>query len=170
MKITIDHNVIIDLANGSRNVQRLKARLAADSDDAYVVEIGASEMRERGISPDRYDLFEELLREAGVDHLPRLTPMVLLDITFYHHCLYANDEMIALSEKIESILFGNSRKADHTEQRRWLNRICDTHTMWCHIHYGNDVFVTSDKNFLRASKLPRLLELGARRVCTPCEL
>lgn len=61
MRITLDQNVVIDMANKRSNVERLKERVAAGAYEPFVVEIGASEMRRRGIRPDRYDLFEDLL-------------------------------------------------------------------------------------------------------------
>ncbi|MCR5886110.1 hypothetical protein LRS03_25955 [Rhizobacter sp. J219] len=174
MKATLDHNVIIDLANDSAEVAPLRAAIASGLYEAYVVEIGASEMRQRGIQPDRYDLFEELLLQAGIAQLPRLSPMLIWDVTFWDRCIWANEEMVGLARQIEEVLFGDAKVIDIAAEkdnsavfRTWLNRTCDVHTMWCHIHHGNDVFITSDKNFLKASKLPRLLELGAKSICLP---
>jgi hypothetical protein len=48
---------------------------------------------------------------------------------------------------------------------KWLNRLCDAHSLWCHIHYKNELFLTSDGNFMKKTKLPRLLALGAGRIC-----
>jgi hypothetical protein len=93
MKLTIDHNVIIDLANGSSNVARLREIIEAEQNQVYVVEIGASEMRQRGIRPDRYDLFEELLKEAGISKLPRLMPMMIWNVTFWDHGIWSNSSM-----------------------------------------------------------------------------
>lgn len=177
MKLTLDHNVIIDLANGAANVARMREVLANGECQAYVVEIGASEMRQRGIRPDRYDLFEELLEEAGIHSLPRLTPMMIWDVTFWDHGLWSDDAMSNRATEIEQALFGESPPIDITSEpdtspkfATWLNRICDVHTMWCHLHYANDVFVTSDRNFHKATKLPRLLTMGAGRICRPEEL
>lgn len=174
MKLTLDHNVIIDLANRSANIARLREILAGSEHEAYVVEMGASEMRKRGVRPDRYDLFEALLKEAGVESLPRLTPMMIWDVTFWDHGLWADDSMAELAAKIECILFGQSKSIDVAAEHKgspkysiWLNRLCDVHTMWCHLHYKNDVFVTSDRNFHKATKLPHLLLMGAGRICSP---
>jgi hypothetical protein len=177
MKLTLDHNVIIDLANGSANIASLRKVLADSRHQGFVVEIGASEMRQRGIRPDRYDLFEELLEDAGVASLPRLAPMMIWDVTFWDCALWSDEEMAAQAKQIDDILFGKSPPIDITElpddspqAAAWLNRLCDVQTMWCHLHYTNDVFVTSDGYFHKATKLPRLLELGAGRICRPEEL
>jgi hypothetical protein len=177
MKLTLDHNVIIDLANRSANVARLREILADEQHLAHVVEIGASEMRRRGIRPDRFDLFEELLDKAGIRALPRLMPMMIWDVTFWNHGLWPDEAMSNWASEIEQILFGESPRIEIAGEPEnspkfaaWLNRICDVQTMWCHIHYENDVFVTSDHNFRKATKLPRLLTMGAGRISKPEEL
>lgn len=174
MKLTLDHNVVIDLVNGSSNVERLRQAIAEDSHQAFVVEIGASEMRQRGVTPDRYDLFEQLLHEAGLALLPRLSPMMIWDVTFWDRGLWSDEKMAAQSMQIEEILFDGSPPIDITGETEnspkvatWRNRICDVQTMWCHLHYGNEVFLSSDRNFHKATKLPRLLALGAGEILRP---
>jgi len=39
--------------------------------------------------------------------------------------------------------------------------------MWCHIHYGSDIFVTRDQDFLKHSIKSRLEALGAKKIATP---
>ena len=177
MKLTLDHNIVIDFANGSPRVERVRKVLANGSHQAFVVEVGASEMRQRGNKPDRYDLFEQLLQHAGIDLLPRLAPMMIWDVTFWDHGLWSDEQMSAQAEAIEDILFGESPAIDITAESHdsprvatWLNRICDVQSMWCHLHYQNDIFVTSDGNFHKATKQPRLLVLGAGRIVRPEEL
>jgi hypothetical protein len=177
MKLTLDHNVVIALANRSSNVDRLRAAITDGSHQAFVVEIGASEMRQRGVKPDRYDLFEQLLCEAGIASLHRLSPMMIWDVTFWDHGLWSDENMIIQAKQIEQVLFGKSPPIDITREAEdsptvatWLNRLCDVQALWCHLHYGNEVFVTSDRNFHKATKLPRLLALGAGRISRPEEL
>lgn len=177
MKLTLDHNVIIDLANDSANITRLRDMLADEQHQAYVVEIGASEMRQRGIRPDRFDLFEELLDEAGIRAMPRLMPMMIWDVTFWDHGLWSDVFMANRANEIEAVLFGDSTRIDiagepenSPKYAAWLNRICDVQTMWCHLHYGNDIFVTSDRNFHKVTKLPRLVAMGAGRISKPEKL
>src|SRR3954470_18822204 len=92
-RITLDHNVVIDMANNSANVEALRKAVSKRTYEAFVVEIGASEMRQRGIRPDRYDLFEDLLREAGLEFAPRLSPMMTWDVTFWDRGLWGDDDM-----------------------------------------------------------------------------
>src|SRR5258706_15597521 len=177
MKVTLDHNCIIDLLNGTPKGSLIRAEMATDTHSFFVVEIGASEMRKRGAREGNYDVFESLLAEAGVAHLPRLSPMGGWGVTFWGHWLWATEQMANLAKQIEDILFeagqhpsGAPSDLDSPDGRKWVNRICDVLTMWCHIHYGNQVLLTSDKNFTKRSKLPRLLALGAGRICGPGQL
>ena len=177
MKLTLDHNVVIDLANRSPNVDGLRQLMADGTHQAHVVEIGASEMRQRGIRPVRFDLFEQLLDEAGLYTASRLAPMMIWDLTFWDHGLWSDEQMAAEAKEIEDVLFGESpaidikgEPDDSPKVAAWLNRVCDVQSMWCHLHYGNEVFVSSDRNFHKATKLPRLLSLGAGRIARPEEL
>jgi hypothetical protein len=177
MKITLDHNCIINLDRQTAIGSQVKSIIENKNNQCFVINIGASEMREKGIIPEHYELFEELLTTLQIAHLPRLDPMLLLDVTFLDRCVLANNAMIDLANNIESVLFGNSPPIDATQilkdpvvHRKWLNQICDIHAMWCHIYYGNNIFLTTDKNFTKETKLTKLLELGAGRICHPLEL
>ena len=177
MKITLDHNCIINLVNKTNIGIKLNSILAKEENECFVVNIGASEMRKKGVRPDHYDKFEELLVLAEIAHLQRLNPMMILDVTFWDRCVLSNDATIKLAEEIDKVLFGNVQNIDITEVgidssagRKWLNRLCDVHSMWCHIHNKNGVFLTTDGNFMKETKLPGLISLGAGSVCHPDSL
>jgi len=59
---------------------------------------------------------------------------------------------------------------DSQKGRKLLNQVCDVQSMWCHIRKGNDVFLTTDRNFSKTTKLDKLLALGAKRICHPIDL
>jgi len=177
MKISLDHNCIINLLNQTEIGPKVRAILDSKEDECFVVNIGASEMREKGVRPDHYDRFEELLASAGIAHLRRLNPMIILDVTFLDRCILSDDAMIKLAMEIENVLFGEAEKIDIVQVgldssagRKWLNQLCDVHSMWCHIYYKNDVFLTTDRNFTRKTKMPRLIALGAGHISHPNEL
>jgi hypothetical protein len=78
---------------------------------------------------------------------------------------------------IHDILFGNPQsstsfnlESEPNTDRKKLNQLCDSQGIWCHIQYGNDVFLTTDRNFTKVTKLPKLIALGAKRICHPGEL
>ena len=133
-------------------------------------------MRDKGVRPEHYERFEELLAAARIEHLPRLAPMAILGVTFLGRCLLASNNMVRLAEQIELALFGNAQpidigniQLDSPVGRKWLN-LCDVQTMWCHIHNSNEIFLTTDRNFKKETKSPKLITLVAGRVCLPSEL
>ena len=159
MKITLDHNCIIHLKDQTDIGKAIEVILSDKKNNCFVVNVGASEMRERGVRPDHYEKFEELLVAAGIAHLPRLNPMMRLDVTFLGRSGLADDETIKLADAIEEALFGGAHKIaiasvglDSPAGKTWLNRQCDVHGMWCHIRNGNEVFLTTDGNFKKQTK------------------
>jgi len=177
MKVTIDHNCIIHLRERTDIGKKIEPIVRNKGIECFVVNIGASEMREHGVRPDQYGKFQELLEAVGIAHLPRLQPLMIWDITFWDRALLANNEMIELSDAIRDVLFGNSPDidiatvgVDSPAGRKWVNHVCDVQSMWCHIQNENDVFLTTDKNFTKETKLPKLIALGAGRICHPSDL
>lgn len=177
MRITLDHNCIINLERRTEIGGLIEAIIKDPSNECFIVNIGASEMRERGVRPDKYERFEELLAAAGIDHLRRINPMFIFDVTFWDRCVWCSEETIQLAKDIESVLFANAQPIDIQKGgidspagRKWLNRTCDIHSLWCHITSRNDVFLTTDGNFKKETKLPKLIELGADRICHPNEI
>jgi hypothetical protein len=163
MKITLDHNCIIDLKKCTANGEYIRKLINDKNNEFFIVNIGASEMRSEGVKPERYDLFEQLLIKSGVENLSRIDPIAIYGVTFWDYGIWANDELINLSKNIESVLFGKI----NIEGKEWLNNICDVHTLCSHIIHNNDIFLTSDKNFTKSTKLPRLIELGAGIIMHP---
>lgn len=177
MKITLDHNCIINLDNRTEIGERVKAAVFNKQNQCFVVNIGASEMLEKGVRPELYEKFEELLESAGIAHLPRLNPAFIFDVTFWDRSIFAEEESLKVIANIQDILFSGLQVIDITTEsigsatwRKWLNRQCDIQGMWCHLQNKNDVFLTADTNFTKETKLSKLLALGAGRICHPNEL
>jgi hypothetical protein len=174
MKVTFDHNCLIHLEGCGEVADTIRNLLRDSRYQCYVVNVGASEMQRFGVRPDNYGAFEELLNRIGVGDLPRLNPVGIYGVTFWDHCLFAGERDQALLDSIRSILFPtteNTNDGDAAQnERRDINRLCDALTMCCHIGHENEAFLTTDGNFFKASKLPKLLHLGAGRICRPNEL
>ena len=176
-KVTLDHNCIIHLANRTATGQQVNAIVRDAQYDCYVVNIGASEMLERGVRPDNYETFENLLRLAEIADIPRLDPLLILDVTFWDRCVWSSAELDAQADAIYDVLFGNSSTIDiaafgleSSEGRQWVNRMCDVQGIWCHLRNANDIFLTTDDNFRKESKLPKLIALGVGKILRPGEL
>lgn len=177
MKITLDHNCIIHLDRRTAIGQKVETIVSSPNYECFIVNIGASEMREKGVRPDQYGKFEELLESARIARLPRLNPIMIWDVTFWDKCVWGSEETFKFAAAIEAALFSEAPSisfgpddTDSPMRRKWVNRQCDVQGMWCHIQNQNDVFLTTDGNFTKETKLPKLLALGARRICHPNEI
>lgn len=73
-KVTLDHNCLIDIAQKNDRGQRIVDLLENPAFQFFVVNVGASELREDGRA-DSCGLFEEFLTSAGIGHLDRLSPL-----------------------------------------------------------------------------------------------
>jgi hypothetical protein len=167
MHITFDHNCLIHLENGGKEADAIRSILDDSNHQCYVVNVGASEMQRFGVRPDNYASFENFLKLIGAAQLPRLDPLGIWNVTFFDRCLYAGEADQKLLTAIQDILFPVTLPEEEGDDRKALNRLCDALTLWCHISYKNDVFLTTDKNFLKSTKLPKLLKLGVGRICLP---
>ena len=90
-------------------------------------------------------------------------------MAYWDHCVYGPSDF---EEPLHKILFPMIpfKYADYCQHygidpksgvihKKWRRAKCDVLTMWCHIHYSNDVFITNDRNFHKATKN---LSLSAR--------
>lgn len=99
--------------------------------------------------------------------------MMHWDIAFWDPSVWVSQAMLDLLANIRAILFPNSPVDTEAPPiassafRVWLNRLGDVHTMWCHLFYGNDVFVTSDANVHKVSKPPKLVALDVGKILRP---
>lgn len=172
MKITFDHNCLIHLERGGDTGDRIRSVIDRSAHECFVVNVGASEMQRFGVRPDNYAAFEGLLARIGIAHLSRLDPIAIWNVTFWDHCVFAGDKDARLLESVQSALFPGDDQAKDApgDERKALNRLCDALTTWCHIKYGNHVLLTTDGNYFKATKQPKLIKLGAGLICRPCDV
>jgi hypothetical protein len=189
MKVTLDTNVIIELESVNPSGDDLGRLLALHETGAIHLQvpgiIASERVRAGGFLPN-FSAFTARIRRLSRRSINVLKPIGRWDITYWDEGLWADDDMIALEEKISAILFpthhydwatcarevGLDPAQPPSEQnpiwRKWRNRLCDCAGLWCHIYYSGDIFVTSDKNFL-GTKRTQLEALGARRILPPCQ-
>jgi hypothetical protein len=153
---TLDHNLLIDIKHKNEHGLLISSKIEKAPDSFCIVNIGASELRLGGVRPDRYDLFEEFLKEVGLERIQRLNPLILIDITFIDRSNICSDGDAILYERIEQHLFPAGFEAGKNMidqppyqpiERKRLNQICDAATLWCHIKYKTESLITRDTNF-----------------------
>jgi len=111
-----------------------------------------------------------------------IQPIAYWGISFYGLGYWADEAMIELERSIQSVLHPKVEfaLADFCQARgltldtralprQWRNAKCDVQALWSHIYHKRACFVTRDENFLKVSKLPALLHLGAGSIRRPAE-
>jgi hypothetical protein len=180
-RYTLDTNCVFALEDErpeATNIRRLLARSLSGEATVQIAAIAAAERNKSGRPIDNFSEFQMRLGRLSLGSAKVLLPPMYVGIAFADHCLLHGDETLAAEKRIHDVLFssvpfefdGARYSTASSEWRRWLNAKCDVLTMWCHLHHGGDVFVSSDKNFHALSKKPRLLAMGAGQIIRPSEL
>jgi hypothetical protein len=182
-KLTFDTNVLFDIFEGRNNKKYIDQLKQLHDTGVLQINIAATsgaENRPDGLAVKNMDRFKELIDSIGFSNVSILNPIFYWDFSFYGYAVYASEEMIELESNIFQVLFKDTaynyrdfcalNNADKDKiDPDWLNKMCDTQIMWCHINYGGDIFVTSDKNLHKATKKPLLIGLGAKGIMYPKE-
>ena len=129
-RYTLDTNCIIDLEENrpdSVYLKKLIADHAVKKIDLAVVAISASENQLDGKPAWNYSIFEEKLRNTGLDHLEQLLPMAYWDVAFWDHAMGDGDR--TLEQSIHDILFPGEPIEKPQEvgfsEKKWRNHKCD---------------------------------------------
>lgn len=182
MKVTLDNNCLISLDNEDKDstvIQKIIDLQSKGVAQVFIPAISASENQQGGKAHANFQEFEHFLKRIGCYDCYLLNPIGYFDLTFWDHCVYGPSE---LEKPIHNILFpripfeyGNYCRllgidpSSGTVDKKWRNAKCDVLAIWCHIHYGNDIFITNDGNFHKATKKSRLIALGAKEILRPRE-
>jgi len=172
-RLTLDTNCLIDLAEGGVTEPALRSLIRASQDGRTTLQVPAISASERGAMPASFDEFRRWLAELGLGRAEILKPVGYWGVTYWGWAYYPSEEMTALERKLHDVLFPRIEfdysNHDAPLEGKWRNAKCDVLALWSHIHHGGDIFVTSDANFRKPTKKPKLLELGAGELLTPTE-
>jgi hypothetical protein len=184
-KLTFDWNCIIDLDEDRPSAPCLRELLALHAEGKAVVRlvaVSASENQRDGSYLRNFGAFQARLASLCLEHLELLKPPWYLGVGFLGWVVLSGEEIQALEQRIHRVLFpnqplslqeclDNARAGQDREviEREWRRDKCDVLSLWCHIWYEGDVFITGDKNFHKATKKPALIKLGAKSIRRPCE-
>lgn len=185
VRFTLETNCLIAVAEGEPDAVSIRALLARHAAGTAVVQLTATSAAERqpdGTQLDNFSFFQEKVDAAGLGHLEILLPIALVDFAYLDWCVFASDDDDELLAKIHNVLFPSRsfERADAVPDnlvgaeldkadRKWRNHVLDVLALHCHIRSGNDVFVTSDENFLKATKVGPLVKLGAGAILRPAD-
>ena len=183
--VTLDTNCIIDLEKASPRATYMKELIQMHKDgkiNLRVVAISASERKPDGTYASNFAEFQERVAALGLGQVDILKPIGYFDVSYWDWCLWADEEMLELEQRVHEILFPEiefsykefcrKRGLDPdsgTIDRRWRNAKCDVLALWSHIWHGDGIFVTSDDNFYKEAKKLDLGSLGAGEIMRPEE-
>ncbi|HEV7990565.1 MAG TPA: hypothetical protein VGP25_02020 [Gemmatimonadaceae bacterium] len=176
-RVTLDTNCLLDLEERTERAPAVRALISLHNTGDLTLSVPAimaSERQRGGVYLSSFAEFTDRLSSLGVGHLPLLPPMGYWDVGFWDHMLWTDDAMIEFERQIHDVLHPDIQfeYGDHCRElaigpeamppeRRWRNAKCDAQVLWSHIHHGGELLVTNHLNFIKQSKLPRLIELGA---------
>ena len=185
LRITFDTNCVIDIEEShstAETLRRLIELATTNSITLCVPAIMASERAKNGVLAPSFAAFKIRLEAVGLEAAEILLPLGYWDITFFDYCLWPESDNKSLEPRIHDVLFPDipfswpdyctkyQLAADASFMRTgWLNAKCDVLALWSHIYHDGDVFVTSDRNFHKMSKRPRLKALGANSILYPSD-
>ena len=147
-----------------------------------IAAISASERQRDGQMLENFFQFTERVASLNLSHLPLIFPMCYWDVMFWDACVEPELGLAELEPKIQGILFPRvpTAWADYCQKygldpeaapldKKWKNAKCDVQAFWCHASQKRSVFVTTDKNFHRTTKKPKLLAIAPGRIEYPDE-
>jgi len=183
INVTLDMNCIVDLEEGSATAPYIRKMIRMHKDrkiNLRVVAISASERKPDGTYASNFNEFKERVAGLGLIDVEILKPIAYFGIAFFDYCVFGGGQLSELERKIQEILFPTieveykefcrKRGLNLNEKemwRKWVNAKCDVLALWSHIWNGDGIFVTTDNNFHKKTKKPRLIALGAGEILTP---
>ena len=184
--LTLDNNCIIDLEQNRGDAPQIRRLIQMHCNKEIglrVVAISASELKQdKQTYPQNFNEFVQRIQSAGLGDVVILPTLGRWDLTFWDHFVYSARWSEELEKEIQTVLFSEDEmeygdfcrkyRCDEGAQEKldeWVRRKCDVLTLWSHIWYNGDIFVTRDDNFFKQTKKPKLIELGAGKILRPTE-
>jgi hypothetical protein len=178
INFTLDFNCLISLENNdsfASDLQKLVELHEKNVINLYVPAISANEKQINGEYADSIEQFFERIDKLSKRRFEILKPIAIWNMGYWDYCIWYDDEMMDLVNKIHLILFPNL-PVNHLDYAKihdldpeilspkWRNPRCDVISLWCHIFYKNDIFITNDVNFHKKTKQKPLISLGSNKI------
>jgi len=176
-RFTLDWNCVISLEKGDPQapyVRELVESHRRGVANVALLQTSASEnMRGTRGFPGSYELFEERLRAASIDDLPRIPTPGVWSLTFCDQCYWVDQSsyeravgelwQIMAPNMADFVEKWSSENGEPTPEQsagpqfaRYRNAWCDVHSAFCHIAERRDFFVTSNTQDFRKEALANL--------------
>lgn len=180
-KITFDTNILIDIEEKREGYEDILKIIELHNNKKITISIPAIIASEKLIEKNKitnFNIFKNYITNLDFKDIDILKPLCYPGLAFLDYCVLAGKTTIELDHKIHRILFPEI-ELEHTDYclkrnltndhiyREWKNAKVDVLIMWCHIFYGNDIFITRDNNFKKHIK--ELSEIANINIMTPKE-
>ena len=183
IKVTLDHNAIVDLEQNNKYATYYRKLVELHINGKIHLRISAihaSEKKPNGTYVTNFAEFKRRIDAIGLSSVEILAPLCYAGISFAGYCLVGGGNLSKLEEEIQTILFPNI-EMEYTQyekkqglgqkntktMEKWMNAKCDVLSLWSHIYYKGDIFVTKDNHFHKKTKKPLLIQLGAVDILEP---
>jgi len=187
-RLTLDNNCLIALEKGEEpTATALRVLIAAHDARQVTVRVVCVSGFERPQGEARIPFIEEFyarLRRIGLAGVEVLSSIVYLDMDtrLDSRFILGSDGDFAFEQWIHRTLFPDdgdgtwesyciARRAwdEARRERVWKNHKRDVLTLWGHIYHAGDIFLTTDRNFFKATKKQALIGRGATAIMRPDE-
>ncbi|MEU5958818.1 hypothetical protein [Streptomyces sp. NPDC047525] len=183
LSFTLDTNCLVALEEQRDSAPGIRALLSRHADGTAIVQIAATTAAENQVDGETltdFAVFQNRLQLAGMGHLPILKPVLTWDFAYWDWGVWPDDSTDDELRKIHEVLFpalpydftpdaSMSAEGQAKAKRKWRNYRLDGLGLHTHIQAGGDVYVTSDRNFMKVTKKDPLAQLGAVIILGPTE-
>jgi len=182
LNITLDNTCIIDLEKNSEYASNIKNLISIHKEQKInlrVVAVSASELRKDHKYYSNFNEFRKKITYLGLGNVTILPTLMRVGLSYVDYCLVSGRWLNELEKEIQTLLFPNVEmeyddfclKHNYKERskeawRKWANKKCDVLTLWSHIWYNGNIFVTRDDHFLKVMK-SQLIRLGVGKILKP---
>ena len=153
-KLTLDFNITNSLMNEIQPSSCIHELIELHNEGT--IEISVPAICAYDLSPNiecskEFESFHSKIKKLSSREINILEPMFIPNFTFEGHCHYEDMEksMVALDRKIYEILFPGKRFSPICREFIEVYDNWVVISLWCHIFYKQDIFITDNENLLK---------------------
>jgi hypothetical protein len=183
VNVTLDMGCLADLEDGHSAASYLRSLLRLHERRVLtlrVVAIGASERHADGVFAAEFPEFADRIAALGLQDAEILEPVFRWGLSFAGWSLWPDVELERLERRIHDVLYRRidfcwsdylARRGAGTDRAvlhaRWRQARCEVLTMWAHLRYDGDIFVTRNEVYWQRDNREQLIRMGAGDILTP---
>lgn len=183
MHVTLDTGCFTDLENDHPSAAYLRSLVRLHERQLITLRvpaIGANERCPDGIFAASFAEFADRIAGLGLGEVEILEPAFRFGLTFDDWSIWPDGDVETHERSIHAVLYRRLefRWGDELRRRgaevardvlhaRWRQARCEVLSMWAHLHYAGDIFVTRNEAYWQRDNRERLIRMGAGDIVTP---